>query len=322
LDSVNWLTGLPKHELFAGGGVPPDWMSLAPPFRHQESTMLCTAFAGCNVASMLQKKEAGNSVVFSPLDLFTRSGGTLQGNTLQNVATAMKAGLAEEADCPWIGPMSEWNPLILDLLMAYSRAESASHPPRREFAIRGLTNVLPERDAMNQALADSPLLAIVQVGQGYFKVPTPAVTSGSLHAVAVLKVTSDGHVLALDSLADKAGFDGLRWFAPDYSFLYAFGVLDLPDDWEKQQQAATILGYPHARARYGKSRDMVAESSARQALSYARQRNPTHVAYIDALWDVYVNVLAYNSFSCQDILNDISSIRRGHGPIFDWDKLR
>lgn len=320
-DAELWLKSLPKHEVFSGGvGIVPDWQSMAPPFRYQESTMMCTAFAGTSIASMLNRKETGQSILFSPLELYIRSNGAIDGNTVQNTANAMETAVMAESSCPWVNGISEWNPLILNLLNAYARAEDKDLSAGIPYAIKGITTVMPDIASIRAALVDSPLMLIVQVGPNYFSNPAPRVSYGSLHAVVAVSVAADGEVLVFDSLEQSASFNGFHYLASDFNILNAFGFLDLPNNWKDVQQTHTDNAFAFVLSRYGKPKDAITETKVDAALKVARTKNPTCATYLDANWEVYVLAITYGGYSVQDVLNDVTNRRRGNGPIFDFNK--
>lgn len=323
-DSEEWVKNLPHHELFAGGNTNPiDWASLAPIYRPQESTMMCTAFAGSNVVSMLNNKEKNESKLFSPVELFVRSGGSVSGNSIQNTAKAMQDYLIPEESCPWIGPVSEWNPFILKLMSSYVDAKIGHSVIDQDagaaYAIKNISLVVPDRPSMKAALLDSPLIAIVNVGRGYFDAQAPFTSYGSAHAVAVVRIMDDGSILVFDSLDQGRGFDGFHWLSPAFQIIYAFGIVDLPNDWKHIQESTKDEVYGFNRSHYGKKQDIFAESRSNMDLQIARKNNPTHAAYLDKLWDVYVNAMTYGGYSTQDILNDISNLRHGKPHIFNFN---
>jgi len=321
-DDAQWLRALPKHDVFAGGlDDTPDWTSLAPRFKAQESTMMCTAFAGCAVASMLEKKETGRSVAFSPIELFARSHGSNLGNTVQNTINAMAGGLTKEEDCPWVTPVGWWDPFVVKLYGAYAEASAKVD---NTFAIRGATYVTPTHEAIRAALIQSPVYAIVNVGRGYFDNPAPATSYGSAHAVIITDVADDGKIRIFDSLTQGSyGYDGFHWLSPSFPILYAFGIMDLPDGWEVKQETEMQKVYRRCLIeRYGQYESAAKERAAKEALAVARAKIPTYAAFLDGLWDVYVNAIAYGGYSVQDVLNHITSIRRGKGPIFDFNRTK
>jgi hypothetical protein len=135
-------------------------------------------------------------------------------------------------------------------------------------------------------------------------------------------IDASGQVLVFDSLTQRQGFDGFHWLAADFPILYAFGILDLPNDWQSRQDTHEKNTFPLARSRYGELQNVRAETVAATALKEARRRNPTHATFLDDLWSVYVMAVAYGRYSVQDILNHITSLRRGKGPIFDFNLKR
>lgn len=322
-DSEAWLKDLPKHETFAGGGDAIDWSRYAPAFRYQESTLMCTAFAGTAIASMLEKRETGKSLVFSPVELFTRSNGTVNGNSIQATVTAMQEAVMPESKCPWISGINEWDGLVLTLLKAYAKASvGTSLKEGKPYAVKQATFVNPDRESMRTALANSPLFAILNVGKGYFNNPAPATSSGALHAVVITNVANDGKIRIFDSLTQTADFDGFHWLSADFPILYAFGLLDLPNNWQEVQNAIKEASHPNLTLRYGNAKNAYQEGLTVKALEEAKKKNPTLAAYLVAKWDVYVNAITYGGFSLQDVLNETTSIRRGNGSLFDFNQAR
>jgi len=54
----------------------------------------------------------------------------------------------------------------------------------------------------------------------------------------------------------------------------------------------------------------------------ATRVHPTHREYIIAGLDMYAEAIVERGYSVQDILNQITSVRRGTGTIFDLTKKR
>lgn len=324
LDNEEWIHALPRHELFSGGdGKPVDWSVYAPKFRYQQSTLMCTAFAGCNLASMLNSRETGQEVLFSPIDLFNRAHGGIYGNTIQDTVKAMQEAVMPESVCPWTFNIDRWDYTILSLLDAYAGASvNGKMDQGKQYAVKQATLVSTTANAMQQALAVSPLLAIVNVSKGYFDNPAPPASSGSLHAVVITNVADDGKVKIFDSLTNSNSFDGFHWLAPGFPILYAFGVMDLPNDWENTQKANMQDKFSLVLARYGKPVDWKLEQKATVSLLDAKQFNPTCASYLVANWQICINAVAYGGYSVQDILNQATSIRRGKGIIFDLNQQR
>lgn len=323
-DRDAWIRSLPRHEAVAAGASAgtPSWSDHAPGFRPQEGTAMCTAFAACNAASMLESHETGKRTEFSALELFARSNGTSLGNGIQATMDAWRSGLVLSDDCPWVGPVSDWSPFVVRLMAEYAKACRAKSPPRTAYAAKGLTYVLTDRASMSQALRSSPLLAILNVGRGYWDAAAPYAATGSAHAVVVTDVMEDGRIRIFDSLQPKEGFDGFHYLSKDFALTYAFGVVDLPNGWQATMDEWESGRYTYAKARYGKRYDAGAESAARALLAEARRRNPTHASFLDADWDVYAAAVAYGGYSVADVVNDITSRRRGNGAIFDFNTKR
>lgn len=314
VDNEEWIQGLPRHELFAGGSTQDDWEYLAPVFRSQESTMMCTAFAGASIASILNAKETGEKVLFSPMELFTRSNGTTSGNSVQNTFQAMQSGLLLENKCPWVGPVDSFNGYNLKLMDAYASARRDLHGLSTEFAVKDLAWVNQDRASLRQALQVSPLMLIINVGNGYFNDVAPAVNSGAAHAVVALQVDDSGRIRIFDSLTNRQGFNGFRWLSADFKVLYAFSFIDLPNDWQNKQNGVSN--------RYGKPQIKWVDVQTTAMLNGMKKTNPTHASFIDSGWSVYLNALGYGGYTSTDILNHISSIRRTGKGIFDFNQLK
>lgn len=310
-DDENWIQGLPKHEIFAGGGENVDWEPLAPSFRSQESTMMCTAFAGSSIASIMNAKETGEKALFSPMELFTRSNGNTSGNSVQNTFDAMKAGLMLESKCPWIGQVDSFNAYNLKLMGAYADAKRELNGLSTEFAVKDLAWVNQDRNSMRQALTVSPLMLIINVGNGYFGPVAPAVSNGAAHAVVALRIDGAGRIRIFDSLTNKQGFDGFRWLSADFPVLYAFSFIDLPNNWQNKQNG--VLN------RYGKPQVFWIDTQTAAMLGGMKKNNPTHASFIDSGWYIYLNAMGYGGYSSVDILNHISMIRRTGKGIFDFN---
>lgn len=326
-DDPAWLASLPHHELFGSANTiddallglsQPSWRTFAPPFRWQQPTMMCSAFAAANMLAMLNARETGQIKQFSPTDIYWRAKGEIYGNTVQNTINALKEGVLLEEDCPWPNKvvLDFWGATSLALLNAYSEARAVGKDSLRPtYAIKGVTSVVPSRDGMRRALTDSPLLAVVNVGRGWFDSVAPRVEYGSAHLVVITKVFDNDRIEIMDSLTNtSSSFNGFRILENDFDVLYAFGVLDLPNDWRQTQEAEIESG------RYGKPINLSAERSASFALLTASQKNPTHAAMILRNNRAYVLAISYGGYSLQDVLNSITSVRRGNGPIFDFSK--
>ncbi len=316
------LEQLPRHELFAGGGERKDWRPLCPPFRYQGSTMWCTAFAGAAIASIFDKAERGGTTVFSPLELFYRSNGQVNGNYLVNVMNAMKESVVLEADVPTPVP-SYWGPATYDEWKRKSKATAQAKEFGRQFAIKDAAVVRTDNASLAQALSVSPLMVAVGIGKGYFDDPAPRQTSYSAyHAVVLVHMDPDGTKHVFDSLTQKQGFSGHHKLAPDYEILAAFSSIDLPNNWQGVQEQAKVKEFAQALAHYGEPRRLELEQLAASKLADAVRKNPSVAGPMGRAWTVCTNAVAYGGYSVQDLLNHFTSIRRGQGPLFDLDVPR
>ncbi len=322
LDHPSDLAALPKHELFFGGGEPVDWSIYCPPFRYQGSTYWCTAFTGTSIASIFEKKEKGESLLFSPMELFYRSGGTLTGNYLIAVAQAMKNTVVLESYVPTPVP-TLWNSAELEKYRALAQAPQKALDLGKQYAVKSAASVVPTHASLMQALSVSPLSIAIGIGRGYFNDPAPRQTSYSAyHNVVLTSIDQDGNYVIFDSLTQRRDFNGFHKLAPDYEILSALSFVDLPDNWQGIQQAKSEDVHAGALNHYGKVRSLVSEQSAANQLTEASRKNPTLSAYIGREFLVAVNAVAYGDYTIQDLLNHYTNIRRTGKRIFDLNYLR
>lgn len=300
------------------------WLYYVPEFRSQGPTRYCTAFAGTAIASMFNLKEQPNAVrtVFSPAELFFRSGGSLQGNSLLNTMIAMRETVVFENDVPTEIP-DGWGVAVYNKLKAKSIASEAKKEAGRPFAIRSVSNVTPTDKWLKAALKTSPVMIAIPIGSGYSKkvAPNPLKVS-DYHAVVLLAIEEDGTRIIFDSLTFTSGFNGIHRLAPDYDILYALSSIDLPNDWYAVQQEAKNKPFENALNHYGERRNYLAELEKANLLRVTLRSHPTLLAGAGKLWTVLVNAIVYGSYSIQDVLNYLTNIRRTGQPIFDLNAKR
>jgi hypothetical protein len=234
LDSPKFIEALPRHELFvSGGGTVTDWKSMCPPFRYQGSSMWCTAFAGTAIGYCFEKKEKGTSPIFSAMELFYRSGGSLNGNYLIKAADEMEKTLVLETEVPTPIP-DHWG---LEAYQGYknqSYASAQSLAEGQKWALKSAASVNTDKVALRSALIASPLMVAIPIGHGYFDTvalnpPTNSITA--YHAVVLTDIDANGNYVIFDSLTNHQGFNGFHTLASDYPILYALSFIDLPDNW-------------------------------------------------------------------------------------------
>lgn len=326
LDSPVAISELPDFEVLMGGAGDDSgsWLDLVPQFRSQGPTRYCTAFAGAAIASMFSKKEHPQNaeVTFSPAELFFRSGGSVQGNSLLNTMLAMKETVVLESDVPTEIP-DGWGAGVYNRLKKKSLASEAQKEAGKPFAIKSVSNVTPTDKWLRAALKQSPVMLAIPLGNGYSSKVAPNPTRISdYHAVDLVKIEDDGTKVIFDSLAFTAGFDGIHRLAPDYDILYALSSIDLPTDWHNTQQQAKSEPFAFALSHYGSQRNYFAELERANVLRVTLKNHPTLLAGAGKLWTVLINALAYGGYSVQDVLNHLTQIRRTGNPIFDLNKKR
>lgn len=314
---------LPRHELFASGeGKPKDWHALCPPFRWQGASYFCTAYAGTAIGSIFERMERGGTTLFSPLELFYRSGGSLMGNYVVSTANRMKESLVLEDHKP-TPILDGWNQEIYERWKPKSVATKQQIDYGKRYRVGSFAVVKTDTESLRKALLESPLLVTVGIGKGYWLPVAPKpMYYGSYHAVVLTKIFPDGSKEIFDSLTCKQGFDGFHILAPDYDILAALSFIDVPDDWQDQQIDDDIGNFAKALAHYGKPRDFYREKEMASKLSKELEKHPAQSPYFGSSWTICINALVYGGYSIQDLLNHFTSMRRGNGPIFNLNKPR
>lgn len=318
LDNPSFLSALPRHELFAAGaGTKPDWKAFCPPFRNQGSSTWCTAFAGCAIGYIFEKKENGQAPLFSPMELFYRSGGSVDGNYL--IATAKEMTNAFVLDSVVTTPIPNlWGPDQWSRYKAIAQATQDAIAFGKKFKLKSLAVVGTTKTNLQAALIDSPLMILIGVGKGYWNNPAPTVGSYSAyHCVVLVDIDEQGNYVIFDSLSYKAGFDGFHTLSPDYDILAAFSFIDIPDNWQDIQNQKLQEYVPGPLQNYGKKRSLEVEISVVKQLLAAVKQNPSVRALIGRDWIICVNAIAYGGYDVQDILNQYTNIRRTGKSLFN-----
>ena len=325
LDDPRVLESLPSFDILFGSGEetkPVDWRALMPKFRWQGPSMWCTAYAATNIGSAFNKKETGKEILFSPYELFYRTGGSRWGNTLVNAAAGMCQGFVLEEDKP-TEPPNFWNDAVHTELKEKAVASPEALDRGKPYAMKGFSVVSPTKTMLKKALEFSPVMLAIGLGQGYWNVPAPRRSSYSAyHCVTLDGITEDGEYEILESLTPRSGYNGRHMLASDYEILYALSFVDLPNDWHTVQEASKKKDSIHALAQYGERRNLALEIQIANLFSIEIKKHPTLTHLAGRYWTVIVNALAYGGYSTQDILNHLTNIRRTGSPIFDLNAKR
>lgn len=325
LDSPYELSKLPQADLLLGAASDapaPNWRDLKPVFRSQGLTRYCTAYAGTSIGSMFQKLEHGDDREFSPGELFFRSNGSMSGNSLMNVAFAMRDSLVLEKDVPTIFPKS-WTAHEFARVKATALASKDALDRGKVFRMKDLAVVSTSKALLKRYLLESPIYIAIGIGKGYWLDPAPRPRAyNDFHAVVLLGYDEDDCPIIFDSIAGYPNFDGVHRLAPDYDIFYGMMFTDLPVDWETIQNTLREKNFNLALAHYGKNRDLLQEMHTARWMAEALKRHPTLGVYFGKEWTVAVNAYVYGEYSFQDLLNHYTSIRRGQGEIFNLNELR
>lgn len=325
LDDLALIESLPQFEEVFGAGEPSKpthWYEHMPGFRNQGASVFCTAYAGVNIASALNHKETGVHEVFSPFELFYRTNGSVWGNTLMNAAIGMKETLVSERDVPTPMP-ALWNQSVHNKFRDQAKATPEQIEAGKKYAVGSAVFVSPSPTMLRRALEMSPLMLAIGLGSNYWNTPAPRRNEyGAYHAVALCGMTERGEYEIFESLQPRGGWDGQHSLAADYEILYALAFTDLPNDWYEKQNAKKTATFEFALMQYGKRRVLSLEQSAALKMSAELAKHSLLRPYAGKIWTVIVNALAYGGYTTTDLLNHLTSIRRGKGPIFDLNKPR
>jgi hypothetical protein len=321
LDNPEALSTLPDFELFFGNEkATTDWRSEMPQFRNQGSSFWCTAYAMTSIGSAFNKVEERKEILFSPFELFYRSGGSQYGNTLIAAANAAKNGFCLESNKP-TPRVTAWGARVNE--MYRELAPVSIELIDRRFALKSASFVTPDKGSLRKALAWSPVMLAIGIGRGYWDAVAPRQSSYSAyHAVVLVDILDTGEYVIFDSLAGKAEFDGFHVLASDYEILYALSFVDLPNDWETLQQEKKEEPFAFALKHYGLTRSLYRERMAAEDFRNTLKSHPTLQAHAAKLWTVLVNALAYGGYSKTDLLNHLTNLRRKGLPIFDLNTMR
>jgi hypothetical protein len=324
LDAPADIEKLPRHELFMGANDVQNvsWKAHLPSFRNQGSSFFCTAYAGTAIASVFESIERQSRTVFSPYELFYRSGGQQFGNYLISTADAMRVSIVLEADKP-TPLVNGWNRDIWAKLRDGAKASDGALEFGKQFAVKSAALVKTDRESLRQALVSSPLMIAIGIGRNYWDPIVPKQSQYSAyHAVVLEGIDVHDNYSIFDSLAGRANFDGLHLLAPDYEILTALSFIDLPNGWQKKQQEVVEVKHANALDHYGKKRNLVMEQTIAAAFAKILKSHPTLLALAGRSWTTIINALTYGNYSITDILNHLTSLRRTGKGIFDFNDMR
>ncbi len=324
LDSAETLAELPQAELFLGTaiGTRPKWQDFVPAFRNQGSSWFCTAFAGTSIKSILEKALNGRDIIFSPTELFYRSNGSVNGNTLVGTAEAMKKSVVLNKHLDVKMP-NEWGVNTWRKYKELAVVSQDAIEEGKKYKIEDFSVVIPVPSQIKAALAKGPLFLAIGIGKGYWDKVAPRISNYSAyHAVVLLDILEDGTYMIFDSLSYEAGFNGVHFLASNYELQYALVFTDLPENWKEIQEIHQENIFAYALSHYGFGRSLSTEQAAASFIAEALKTHKALAPFFGKEWTVAINAHSYGGYSLQDLLNHYTSIRRGKGPIFDLNRPR
>lgn len=326
LDDPRILGELPQYDLVFGAveGVEsaPSWEDLMPPHRGQGASVWCTAYSAVSIGTAMNRKESGREVLFSPYELFYRTGGWVNGNTLVSAAAGMRQGFVLEEDKPTPIP-AFWSVAQNDLYRRAAVATPEMLEKGKPYAMKSFAVVPVTKAYLAQALKDSPVMLAIGIGAGYWNAIAPRQTSYIVyHCVTLTGFDEHGNYKIFDSGSNRPGYNGHHTLAADYEILYALTFVDLPNDWYETQTTAKDKTFRFALTHYGLTRDISLEQACAQDFAMLLKKHPSLGALAGRQWAVLVNALAYGGYTARDLLNSLTNERRTGRPIFDLNEPR
>ena len=331
------------------GGAPvdsKDWSSSMPPFKYQGWVPACTAFATRAIIYCLNKVFDNREAEIDPLWLFFASGGTKNGNYLENPAhTAINQGAVYEQDKPY-PDVNAYSYETWDSLRSYALAITPQAIQKAlENRLKAISSVDPNNQAeVVDALSHSPLALIIPVYHPYFDAMNGFTISPSpvYHAVTLVKKFADGHIKIFDSLTVTQNFDGFHELPANYPIVAALSYRDLPNDAARVQLSWAQQSYPVAYDHYNLPRlPLEVEQSKAEYLRKLVESYPDVGirAIASKFWIVLVNAYLYGGYSAEvtgpdgklyfaykehgsDLANALYQYRRTGQFPFNFDKLR
>ena len=203
------------------------WSPFLPPEEKQFATQSCVSFSRLNCAETKNKKEGGDPLDLSDLDLTVISGTTMKGNNLNNPSEAFrKIGVVKESDRPW---KQEWlnkpKKYRNDIVNSPVASDARRYKGGNHSWVYG-------KSAMRQALNSdkgSPLQIAIGVGDnwggGIIKDPKDYF---SYHAVELYWIDGAGNYFIYDTYPP---FN--KTLDTDYNILRCKSFQDLPSNWKE-----------------------------------------------------------------------------------------
>lgn len=270
---------------------------------------------------MFEKLEHGEDRIFSPAELFFRSQGNINGNSLINTALAMRESVVLEHDTPTIIP-DAWGVSIFNEMRKKSIATPDAIERGRLFRMKDLAVVDTNKSLLKAYLAKSPIFCAIGLGAGYWQDPSPQPKKYNDFHANVLLGFDQGKPVVFESIAGYPNFSGIKHLSEDYEILYGIMFTDLPVDWKQIQDGLRGRDFQNALAHYGMKRDFLSELTVSRWMAEAIKKHPTLSVYFAKEWTVAINAHVYGGYSFQDLLNHYTSIRRGQGAIFNLNEKR
>jgi hypothetical protein len=177
-----------------------------------------------------------------------------------------------------------------------------------------------KRLQVQQLLQKSPLLLGIGIGDTYRdKIIKQPKKYKYYHAVDLAGFDKNNNWLIKDS---NKPYD--KVLDSDYSLIYLYKMIDLPDDWKKKQEESKKKDYSIALAHYGQPRDYWKEVEVAYKLyqAFKKIKDAQVGSTAGRLFTVLINAVAYGNYTITDMKNHCWNLTFSKYPIFDLNKVK
>jgi len=331
LDRID--ANLAQYDLIFGAGeavVPKDWSGDMPAFRNQGAKPFCGGYSLSNAKYALDHNQNGNKS-YNPDWIFYAGGGIQQGSCMPDLMSIVRyQGMVLDEDKPVLNPAkfdySQWDKQRADTLNVSVVAKE-----RMKIAkIDSFSILYPQFFA--DALQHSPVILLVEFFQTYYEglstnyVKAPAKGSKVLsrHFVTLEKFLDNGDFQVMDSITNKAGFDGHRIFNKDYPVVCGYSMRDLPLEWNDIMANQRRTEFWNCLAHYNLPRRFEDEVKVgyQMVVEFKKFKNDSVFNAASRFWTILINMVTYGGYSYTDCINFIYAWRRTGKYIFNVNNLR
>ena len=306
-------------------------------YEYQGHYPFCASFAATTLIEwrIKQKHALGEMPKFSQPHLFFHAGGSRRGSFFRkNLDVALKNGVIPWDQYPMPDPHN-FDITYYDRM----RAEALNTPFDNESKILGYARVKVDKESIKRAIFEhGPVLVGVRTNNGYYSdhdcVRAPD-NPDDTHAILITGWDDEkNRFIRFDSLRYVERTKGYHSLSQDYGFNTAYVVTDLPENWRDIRDNVRAEPFETALNHYGERRNLELEKAVASEMVYEFERfnNQSVMEAAGRFWTVYINAIAYGSYSLSyerngewmsgDVINDCYNWRRTGKHIFDFNKKR